>query len=221
MRPIDLTGQRYGRLVAISRDSYKNKKTWWKFQCDCGSLFVTTLDRVRSGQTKSCGCQNIDSIRSRSITHGHSVGYSASKTLLAYRAAKGRCTNPANHKYPNYGGRGIKMCDQWLASFQTFLDDMGECPAGMTLDRIDVHGNYEPGNCRWATPKQQARNRTDNHFVVHAGERMILKDYCALMDISYEKSSSLLASGVLLHDLPKRLENTKFVDYYAASCKAE
>ena len=110
----------------------------------------------------------------------------SSKTLKSYQHAKGRCTNPKDPKFPIYGGRGITMCQRWLDGFSNFLEDMGECPEGHTLDRIDPHKGYNPENCRWATISEQARTRTDNVLVYHDGAKLILKDFAALMGVNYK-----------------------------------
>jgi hypothetical protein len=123
------------------------------------------------------------------------VGRCSSPELKARDHAKSRCTNPRDPKFPNYGGRGIRMCARWAESFEAFLADMGQRPAGTTLDRIDVDGNYEPGNCRWATPAEQARNRTDNVIVEINGRRMVLKDFAAAMRVSYKALSARVRKG--------------------------
>lgn len=189
---IDVTGERYGRLVAIRRVPSETRRTKWLFKCDCGVDFTTDVERVRSGMTKSCGCLKIDKTRERSITHGHSVGRRSTRTLKAYQHAKGRCFSPTNSKFPQYGGRGISMCKEWADDFGAFLRDMGEAPEGKTLDRIDPHGNYEPGNCRWATTHEQARTRTDNVIVEHEGRRMVLKDFATLMNVKYKSLHALV-----------------------------
>lgn len=186
VRPLDIAGIRYGRLVAISRDPEIVGRTYWNCLCDCGNTIVTSLDSLRAGMTRSCGCLKIETVRARSLKHGHSVGYRMSRTLKSYTHAKGRCLNPNDPKYPIYGGRGIKMCKDWLDSFENFLRDMGECPPNMTLDRVDPHGHYEPRNCRWANARQQARTRTDNVLVEHDGQTMILKDFASLMGVNYK-----------------------------------
>jgi hypothetical protein len=183
---IDVTGERYGRLVAVERLSVVGKRSPWRFRCDCGVDAVYPLDRVRQGIAKSCGCLRKDITRARSLTHGHRVGRKTTRTRKAYEHAKGRCFNQNDPKYPQYGGRGITMCREWADDFLSFLRDMGECPEGLTLDRINVHGHYEPGNCRWATSRQQARTRTDNVLVEHGGMTYVLKDFAALMGVGYK-----------------------------------
>lgn len=184
--PIDVSGERYGRLTAVRRIAPKNGKTFWLFRCDCGKDYEARLENVRHSHTRSCGCQKTESIRQRSLRHGHQTERKESRTLKSYRHAKSRCENVNDPKFPLYGGRGIKMCKQWAEDFSTFLADMGECPLGRTLDRVDVDGHYEPRNCRWATPMQQARTRSDNVLVEHDGQTMVLKDYASLMGVSYK-----------------------------------
>ena len=159
MKRLDITGERYGKLVAIRRLA-QHTTSRWVFKCDCGNKTEAFLSNVRTGQVRSCGCAGSQkSIGARSLKHGHSIGFRKSRTAMAWRNAKTRCFNKKNVKYPAYGGRGITMCQEWANDFSTFLRDMGECPEGLTLDRIDVNGNYEPGNCRWTTWKVQSSNR--------------------------------------------------------------
>lgn len=183
---IDITGERYTRLVALNRCQGKRKKVAWLFRCDCGNEVEKLLENVRSGVTKSCGCLRIDTTRERSLTHGHRVGRKTSATLKSYQHAKSRCTNPNDEKYPHYGGRGISMCARWMDNFENFLSDMGECPEGLSIDRIDVNKDYEPGNCEWANTHQQARHRRDNVIVFHEGKEFVLKDFAAYMGVSYK-----------------------------------
>ncbi len=185
MKAVDISGQRYGRLVGVRRDPTPGD-TYWLFRCDCGVEKVIRLDPVRRGKTSSCGCVRTEMIRGRSLTHGHKIGRQSTPTLRAYHHAKARCQNPNDAKFPAYGGRGIQMCDRWSDSFEAFLSDMGDRPEGLTLERIDVNGNYEPDNCRWATRHDQTRNKTTNVFVNHDGERIILKDFADAMGVNYK-----------------------------------
>ena len=192
MNVIDVTGHRYGRLVALEFVWTGSRRRHWLFACDCGTQIVAPLERVRGGVTKSCGCLRKEVTRQRSITHGHKVGRAETRTYKSYSHAKGRCFNPKDPKHVQYGGRGITMCERWADDFSNFLADMGECPEGKTLDRIDPNGNYEPGNCRWATSRQQARTRTDNVLVIHEGKTLILKDFADVMGVRYKALHALV-----------------------------
>lgn len=122
-------------------------------KCACGKIIQ--IPRCQVAKWKSCGC-------SRNTAHGHARQVNGRKVSPEYRSwsgMKNRCTDPQSHSWHNYGGRGIRVCDRWLASFESFLADVGYRPKGHSLDRIDVNGYYEPGNVRWALPKEQARNR--------------------------------------------------------------
>lgn len=187
MRALDIAGQRFGRLVALERQPSIGRRTAWSFVCDCGSVVVRKLEPVRAGITTSCGCLRAELTAERSRTHGHSAGRVRSRTLRAWDHAKGRCFNKTDHKYPHYGERGITMAPVWAEDFSAFLRDMGECPEGRSLDRIDVNGHYEPGNCRWATADEQSRNRTDNVYVDFEGERLVLKDFALRVGVAYKR----------------------------------
>lgn len=157
----DLTGMVFGRWKVLEKaglvSSGRNYK--WRCLCECGTTKDVVSSLLTRGESKSCGClrREISSIRERK--HGHAVG----KTSQTYNSWSGiiqRCTNPKYWQWDNYGGRGIAVCERWL-SFENFLVDMGERPPGTSIDRINNSGNYEPGNCRWATPTQQTANRRE------------------------------------------------------------
>lgn len=165
----DLTGRQFGRLTVLARgDDWTSptstaRQVRWICRCTCGSEVLVLAASLRRG-TKSCGCL----VRDLPTTHG----MYGTPTYLSWAAMIARCTRPRHKKWSHYGGRGITICDRWR-DFPNFLADMGERPAGHTLDRIDVDGNYEPGNCRWATPTQQRSNRrdsTNNHSKPSTGE---------------------------------------------------
>lgn len=132
---------------------------YWKCRCSCGAIVDVVVGNLRSGNTKSCGCKKAERIAKARSVHGHNKRGASSREYNSWASMKARCENPTNHKYRIYGARGISICDRWKESFVAFLEDMGQRPPGTSLDRIDVDGNYEPGNCRWADPKTQTSNR--------------------------------------------------------------
>lgn len=129
-----------------------------KFLCHCGNNFISRIDSVKDDSTKSCGCLN-DSARKKNGKKNKIHGMSKSLAYARWGRIKSRCYNVNDKDYSNYGGRGIKVCDRWLESFENFYEDMGECPDHMSIDRIDVNGDYCPENCRWSDYKNQAYNK--------------------------------------------------------------
>ncbi len=152
-------GRRFGKLVTLGRTTRdKHGHLLWDCKCDCGNFHKIDGGQLLAGVTKSCGC-GCGGI----IKHGATAGSTAGrKVKMEYRSwynAKARCFNQGDHNYKNYGSRGIRMCVEWVNSYEKFIAHMGDCPTGFTLDRVNNDGNYEPGNCRWASRLQQARNR--------------------------------------------------------------
>jgi hypothetical protein len=175
MNKIDLSGQRFGKLIIISRaanDKYHHKR--WLCRCDCGVIKEMNEFPIVSGRSQSCGCIHKNLFKERILKHG----MHKSPEYRAWQDMKDRCYNINNERYCDYGGRGIKVCERWLV-FENFLEDMGFRPGNeFSLDRYPNNdGDYEPDNCRWGTDEQQSRNKRSNTLLRYNGEEMILSDW--------------------------------------------
>ncbi len=169
----DLTGQRFGRWSVIGRtDARRLRDTAWVCLCECGTERLVKSTALRSGTSKSCGCIQKASYDKRTRTH---------RSWISMRL---RCFGKNQKSYKNYGGRGITVCERW-DDYLNFLSDMGERPLGTTLDRINGEGNYEPGNCRWATPRAQANNMRVNHVIEWRGRSQTLTQWARELNISW------------------------------------
>lgn len=169
MRPTEMAGRRVGQLTVLERaGSSAQRQALWLCICSCGNKTTVPGFRLRDGTTGSCGCAR--------VPHGHTRDHKPSPTYRSWTAMWGRCTQPTVNGYENYGGRGIKVCARW-EGFERFLADMGERPPGTTLDRIDENGNYEPGNCRWATAVEQQNNKRSNHTLTVNGETLTVSQW--------------------------------------------
>jgi len=168
-----LVGKKFNRLTVISFSHRDNKnKPHWECLCDCGNTHVLSGANLSSGQTRSCGCLlHEHSIKTK---HGFAVNNIISKEIRSWASMKQRCYNKKSPDYKRYGGRGITVCERWLNSFENFIADMGLRPSiKHTLDRFpNVNGNYEPSNCRWATPKQQGENKRNNVIYNYKGRNI-------------------------------------------------
>lgn len=155
---MDITGQRFHRLVAVRRVGSEGTKALWLWQCDCGNTIERTANRVKT-RTTSCGC-----------ARASLGGQSSSRLYRIWKHMKARCLRPSCHCYSLYGGRGIAVCDEWLG-FPPFAEwaKANGYAEHLQIDRIDNDGNYEPSNCRWVTPKVNSQNRRNTTFVVVDG----------------------------------------------------
>lgn len=173
MRRIDISGQRFGRLVAEKDIGLIHGARRWLCRCDCGKITISTASTLRGGNTKSCGCLRQEKSKARFTTHGAKVDKTVTPEYVVWSLMRDRCSNPSNKKFDYYGGKGIKVCQRW-DDFSLFLADMGTRPPGLTIDRINADGDYEPCNCRWATRKEQSRNREYCRRVVWDGKEQLL-----------------------------------------------
>jgi len=185
---IDMTGQRFGRLLVLGQATPRNtaqRSKWWLCRCDCGREVAFNGANVRQGISRSCGCLRHELLVTRNTKHG----LSKTREYEAWSGAKGRCFNTAAVEYKYYGARGITMCQAWRDSFETFLRDMGPCPtqrgkrSTYSLDRINNDGNYEPSNCRWTSQGVQVRNSRKARRIAFNGETLCLKDWARRLGI--------------------------------------
>lgn len=186
MRLIDLTGQRFGRLVVTGRAENHRKRTHWNCICDCGNVVSIDGARLRGDVTHSCGCIKKETIGALNKTHGGSN----SRLYVIWLDMMRRCSKPNDKEYHRYGGRGISVCDEWkdFATFQKWATETGynanakrgEC----TIERKDPNGNYCPDNCCWTDNKSQANNRRSNHFLEYNGESHTIAEWGAIVGIA-------------------------------------
>jgi hypothetical protein len=201
---LELTGQKFGRLTAIRiAEKRKHKKYYWECKCECGNICVVMGTKLKNGYTKSCGCLLPDLIRETKTTHG----LTHSKTYKIWASMKKRCDNPADNGYHKYGARGIKYCEKW-GLFENFFSDMGLCPSGYSIERINNNGDYEPDNCKWIPLKDQARNRRSNRYITYNGITKTIIQWSEHYNIEYRK---LYVRLVTLNWTPELAFNTPLI----------
>lgn len=196
----DISGHRFCRLVVLSPagKAGASRSQRWHCVCDCGERLAVVGRDLRNGTTRSCGCLSRETSRDvgySSKTHG----MTGTSIYAIWRGMLARCNNPNEPSYRHYGGRGIRVCDRWL-EFDAFLADMGDRPATLSLDRRDNNGNYEPGNCRWATMTQQGRNRRTNNLIEFMGERLCLSEWAERLNMPVPTLEARFRRGWSIED---------------------
>lgn len=194
---VDISGCRYGRLQVLK---YVGEKKWLCV-CDCGNEVITTGKNLRSGNTKSCGCLQSDNRRRKRVESPAKKSAHYSR----WTSMKSRCENPRDPSYANYGGRGIKVCKEWhdFNTFRKWAESSGY-EKGLTIDRIDVNGDYCPENCRWATNKEQQRNKRCNVVIEHNGERKCASEWAEKFNVDPENIIRA-ANGMFSETVDERL----------------
>jgi len=189
-------GGRFGRLLVLGRIPTTCKGTSkYVCMCDCGTRVIVLSGSLAGGHTKSCGCLQREAAVLARTTHGQTRG-GKSPEYLSWLGMRHRCYYERDKRYEIYGGRDIKVCDRWLESFENFYADMGPRPSSKhSLDRIDNDGNYEPGNCRWATATEQVRNRSTSVSVMWDGRTQSLTEWAAETGLTYRILSDRLRRG--------------------------
>lgn len=207
----DWTGERVGRLLVI-KEMPRPKgqcQQLWHVRCDCGNeKFTVHSASLKSGKSTSCGCY-----RKELAAYVGPSKYQKSRDNPLYSTWAGmrqRCLNSSLAAWKDYGGRGIRICQRWLDSFEDFVDDMGERPIGCSIDRIDVNGGYEPGNCRWATRKQQAQNKRNTVNFDWNGEQLCLCEICRRENVCYEIVRASVRKGIPLKEAVLKTKGYRF-----------
>lgn len=197
---LDLTGKRYGRLkvigIAEKRISGKRERYYWDCECDCGNHKKVRTDCLTSELVKSCGCMKKEQDRINLVAnHRHKL--SGTRIYREWQGMKRRCLKPNDKAYNNYGGRSITICDEWLDKPDKFFEwaFQNGYRDDLTIDRIDVNGNYEPSNCRWADIKTQCRNRRSNVYIDYKGKKITLIELSEITKLPYHTLSRRYHKG--------------------------
>ncbi len=205
MKLIDLTGKKFGKLAVLGIGERKKAGVYWLCKCDCGKEKLILGQHLRYGGTVSCGCSSVERISILNKTHGET------KTRL-YKIWCGmicRCKNKNRKSYNIYGARGISVCDEWLNSYKSFKEWalLNGYQENLTIDRIDVNGNYEPSNCRWSTQKEQSNNTRRTVFIEYEGKKYSAKQLSEFLNINYNKFLRSLRKTNF--DIAKSIEKAK------------
>lgn len=183
MKREDLQNQRFGKLIVIGY-AYTNERNRavWLCECDCGKKKEVTTGNLKSGTTRSCGCLHKEQLAKKLTTHGEY----GSRLYWCWHNMKARCFNENDKRYMSYGGRGITVCEEWLVfeNFRAWAMENGYAD-DLSIDRINVNGNYEPSNCKWSSDIEQARNKRNNRLVTYEGKTQTLKEWAEELGVNY------------------------------------
>ena len=204
----DLTGLKFGRLTVIKLDHKKQRndkrgtRCYWLCECDCGNITTVLTEALKSGHTKSCGCLGKEKRLEANKTHN----LTNNRIYSIWHGIKARCFNNNEKAYKNYGERGITLCEEWKNNFMTFYNWSinNGYQDNLTIDRINVNGNYEPNNCRWVNQKQQSRNMRKNHNITYKGETHCLAEWAEILDINYSTLTERVRKNWSVEDIFKK-----------------
>lgn len=203
---IDIIGQKFGRLTVLKYAYTKKKVAYWECRCDCGNIKIVRGAQLKNGAVKSCGCLRKETTKKTKAIHNKH----GSRLYKIWQGMKGRCFTPTNTKYKDYGARGITVCDEWL-DFQNFYDwaVKNGYSDGLTIERIDVNGDYEPSNCRWATNKEQSLNKRNTVKIEIDGKVKTLTEWAEYTGIPRNTIYMRYRRGHRGKDLIKPIEHNK------------
>lgn len=204
----NIIGEKHGLLEVLSFEKSEKKKNHWRYyykcKCECGKIKIINRDSLVSNKTQSCGCLKKQRVKEANSKHS----LSQTRIYKIYKDIKKRCYNPKSSNYKIYGGKGVVMCEEWLNNFMNFYNwsIKNNYNDSLTIDRIDVNGNYEPSNCRWTTMKQQANNKTNNIYYEYNGEVFTGTQLSKKTGIKYNTIRSRISSGMSIDEaLNKKL----------------
>lgn len=199
--PSVCAGSVFGRLTVT--EALRNESTGrfgWNCQCKCGGSAIATVSDLKSGKVRSCGCLRREVVSAKNKTHGHTSIFRdetgrRSRVYEVWKSMIRRCHAPSDKSYERYGARGIQVCDRWREDFLNFLADMGEPPLGMSIDREDNDGDYEPGNCKWATVEEQNNNTRSNVILETPDGAMNIAQFAKRYSLKYSSTRDKVAKG--------------------------
>ena len=194
---IDRTGQKYGKLTVLKFSGFKDKYSMWECLCECGNKTIVRGCNLGSGHTQSCGCM----FRVKSLEVNTTHNCTKTRLYKIWSGMKGRCYNPNDISYQNYGGRGVRICDEWMefVNFRDWAISTGFSEVApreqFSIDRIDVNGDYSPENCRWVTLAEQRNNKQNTVYIDYGGEKLTAKEWSVKRNIPYKKIMDRLYKG--------------------------